>query len=267
MERAGEAPFPNFPPNFARFRGLVVVGVEPLTVAHNLKVAGSNPAPAPNLAAFGRLFCWLRWWCGLRARRPSAVQLLPFNWRTSFGFRTQFAQASLQPRGVCPYPHCAVLPTTSRRETPLTGANGGEGGIRTHGTLSGTPDFESGTIDHSATSPWRPTDTQAPAGKTRETRTPRLKRKPKIVAANKTKSRGTGAMGVAWPAVPRIRGESARQHQCGSCDRRRVSTSALTDIANIALMSAGVPAALNTFAAARSMSFIRRSGGVSVAAK
>src|SRR5438128_1861955 len=30
---------------------------------------------------------------------------------------------------------------------------GGEGGIRTHGTLSGTPDFESGTIDHSATSP------------------------------------------------------------------------------------------------------------------
>jgi len=33
--------------------------------------------------------------------------------------------------------------------------NGGEGGIRTHGTLSGTPDFESGTIDHSATSPVR----------------------------------------------------------------------------------------------------------------
>ena len=31
--------------------------------------------------------------------------------------------------------------------------SGGEGGIRTHGTVSGTPDFESGTIDHSATSP------------------------------------------------------------------------------------------------------------------
>ncbi len=31
--------------------------------------------------------------------------------------------------------------------------NGGGGGIRTHGTLSGTPDFESGTIDHSATPP------------------------------------------------------------------------------------------------------------------
>jgi hypothetical protein len=30
---------------------------------------------------------------------------------------------------------------------------GGEGGIRTHGTLTRTPDFESGTFDHSATSP------------------------------------------------------------------------------------------------------------------
>ena len=31
--------------------------------------------------------------------------------------------------------------------------SGGEGGIRTHGWLSPTPDFESGTFDHSATSP------------------------------------------------------------------------------------------------------------------
>ena len=30
---------------------------------------------------------------------------------------------------------------------------GGEGGIRTHGRLAPTPDFESGTFDHSATSP------------------------------------------------------------------------------------------------------------------
>ena len=30
---------------------------------------------------------------------------------------------------------------------------GGEGGIRTHGTGNRTPDFESGTFDHSATSP------------------------------------------------------------------------------------------------------------------
>jgi hypothetical protein len=47
---------------------------------------------------------------------------------------------------------------------------GGGGGIRTHGTLSGTPDFESGTIDHSATPPaWR-----------RERRRPEIKRKPKV---------------------------------------------------------------------------------------
>ena len=32
---------------------------------------------------------------------------------------------------------------------------GGESGIRTHGTLSGTPDFESGTIGHSDISPPR----------------------------------------------------------------------------------------------------------------
>ena len=30
---------------------------------------------------------------------------------------------------------------------------GGEGGIRTHGSIATTPDFESGTFDHSATSP------------------------------------------------------------------------------------------------------------------
>ena len=44
-------------------------------------------------------------------------------------------------------------------KNPLTGnpynylTNGGEGGIRTHGRLAPTPDFESGTFDHSATSP------------------------------------------------------------------------------------------------------------------
>ena len=34
---------------------------------------------------------------------------------------------------------------------------GGEGGIRTHGGFAPTPDFESGTFDHSATSPVRAT--------------------------------------------------------------------------------------------------------------
>ena len=31
--------------------------------------------------------------------------------------------------------------------------NGGEGGIRTHGTLARTPVFKTGAFDHSATSP------------------------------------------------------------------------------------------------------------------
>ena len=41
-----------------------------------------------------------------------------------------------------------AVPSVARRAK-----DGGEGGIRTLGTLAGTPDFESGTIDHSATSP------------------------------------------------------------------------------------------------------------------
>lgn len=36
----------------------------------------------------------------------------------------------------------------------LVRENGGEGGIRTPGTLARTPHFECGAIDHSATSPW-----------------------------------------------------------------------------------------------------------------
>ena len=35
----------------------------------------------------------------------------------------------------------------------IPNAYGGEGGIRTHGSVNATPDFESGTFDHSATSP------------------------------------------------------------------------------------------------------------------
>ena len=38
---------------------------------------------------------------------------------------------------------------------------GGEGGIRTHGTASCTPDFESGPFDHSGTSPRRDAILQA----------------------------------------------------------------------------------------------------------
>src|SRR5690349_8762871 len=35
----------------------------------------------------------------------------------------------------------------------MDGKSGGEGGIRTHGTASRTPDFESGPFDRSGTSP------------------------------------------------------------------------------------------------------------------
>ena len=38
---------------------------------------------------------------------------------------------------------------------PQPPVSGGESGIRTHGTLSGTPDFESGTFGHSVISPRR----------------------------------------------------------------------------------------------------------------
>src|SRR5690606_21228132 len=41
----------------------------------------------------------------------------------------------------------------SLHATTSTAFFGGEGGIRTHGRLAPTPDFESGTFDHSATSP------------------------------------------------------------------------------------------------------------------
>ena len=40
-----------------------------------------------------------------------------------------------------------------RELSPLNRLRGGEGGIRTHGTLAGTPVFETGTFNHSATSP------------------------------------------------------------------------------------------------------------------
>ena len=39
------------------------------------------------------------------------------------------------------------------REALFCLLTGGEGGIRTHGDIATTPDFESGTFDHSATSP------------------------------------------------------------------------------------------------------------------
>ena len=74
--------------------------------------------------------------------------------------------------------------------------NGGEGGIRTHGTLSGTPDFESGTIDHSATSPKQPTPSIAEAanGGTRKRRPHDSKRKPKIIRIRVPHAQGAAAI-------------------------------------------------------------------------
>jgi hypothetical protein len=49
-----------------------------------------------------------------------------------------------------------IQPFQQPRKTPRKGAlfvAGGEGGIRTHGTVTRTPDFESGPFDHSGTSP------------------------------------------------------------------------------------------------------------------
>ena len=36
----------------------------------------------------------------------------------------------------------------------VKGENGGQGGIRTHGALAGSPHFECGAIDHSTTCPF-----------------------------------------------------------------------------------------------------------------
>ena len=53
-------------------------------------------------------------------------------------------------------PHGAGLRAPSDSTERVSRAwSGGEGGIRTHGELAPTPDFESGTFDHSATSPIR----------------------------------------------------------------------------------------------------------------
>ena len=46
-----------------------------------------------------------------------------------------------------------MLETKSPRNELIHWLYGGEGGIRTHGDVATTPDFESGTFDHSATSP------------------------------------------------------------------------------------------------------------------
>ena len=66
-----------------------------------------------------------------------------------------------QPVAIAPAPRATgstsgTVSTGKKKAAGFSGfvlCNGGEGGIRTHGTLARTPDFESGTFDHSATSP------------------------------------------------------------------------------------------------------------------
>ena len=65
--------------------------------------------------------------------------------------------SSVQPKPAC---HGTLngIPVYKKTKKPLkikglVAFIGGEGGIRTHGSVATTPDFESGTFDHSATSP------------------------------------------------------------------------------------------------------------------
>jgi hypothetical protein len=49
----------------------------------------------------------------------------------------------------------SALPVDSKGVSGRAPKHGGEGGIRTHGTLAGTPVFKTGAINRSTTSPWR----------------------------------------------------------------------------------------------------------------
>jgi len=68
-----------------------------------------------------------------------------------------FWYSSMRSPSTTPSPsELSDLSTLSKKIAPQkSGATrpGGEGGIRTHGDVATTPDFESGTFDHSATSP------------------------------------------------------------------------------------------------------------------
>ena len=51
------------------------------------------------------------------------------------------------------WPTSAALSAEMKSELYQALRGGGEGGIRTHGARKGTPHFECGAFDHSATSP------------------------------------------------------------------------------------------------------------------
>ena len=82
---------------------------------------------------------------------------------------------------------------------------GGEGGIRTHGTLAGTPHFECGAFDHSATSPRRAARPQ-----------PRCARARKLAAPpSRRKGFGRGLCLAGVEAAQSLRRDAARvPHSC-----------------------------------------------------
>src|SRR5690606_3403610 len=73
---------------------------------------------------------------------------------------------------------------------PFLIVSGGEGGIRTHGTLARTPDFESGPFDHSGTSPVKAADS------TRSGRTA-----PRKSAGRATRANARSLGGIAWGRI------------------------------------------------------------------
>ena len=64
--------------------------------------------------------------------------------------RCKWAEITKNAKGPKPYVFIGLRGSGVVR---LDSRNGGEGGIRTHGTGDRTPDFESGPFDHSGTSP------------------------------------------------------------------------------------------------------------------
>ncbi len=89
---------------------------------------------------------------GLRGHSSSGLERIGF-W-TDGSCSSPFGGCSDAGHGIIfqpqPRTHGPVIPTDNHQHKQILG---GEGGIRTHGRHTPTPDFESGTFDHSATSP------------------------------------------------------------------------------------------------------------------
>ena len=89
------------------------------------------------------------------------------------------------------------------------GAPGGEGGIRTPGTVTRTPHFECGAFNHSATSPWRRAR-QCQLALCKQGALTKQERAAAPCRAAQSRSRPCGRLRIAYPAL----------HQCGDRSRR-----------------------------------------------